>query len=177
MGQPYIGEIILVAFNFAPTNYFVCDGRLLPISQYDTLFSLLGTTYGGDGVTTFGLPDLRGRVPIAVGSGQGLTPYFLGQQAGAEAVAPLLFQLPQHTHTIDASGLTATAKCKNGPGNQQSPVGNVPAIEAMGVTATYSNAPPDSNMSAAAIAMGGTVRLGTAGANVPHDNIQPCLAI
>ena len=86
MGQPYIGEIRIFAGNFAPLGWLMCDGSLQPISEYETLFNLIGTTYGGDGQNTFGLPDLRGRVPLHMGQGAGLSPRVLGELAGAESV-------------------------------------------------------------------------------------------
>ena len=100
MGNPYIGELRIFAGNFAPRDWAFCDGRTLSISQYDTLFALLGTTYGGDGVTTFQLPDLRGRVPIHVGTDPSGITYSLGQLAGTESVTLLQSQLPQHGHIV-----------------------------------------------------------------------------
>jgi len=96
--EPFLGEIKMFAGNFAPRNWAFCDGQLLGISQYDALFSLLGTIYGGDGRTTFGLPDLRGRIPIHMGTGPGLSNYRIGQKAGAENVTLTVSQLPPHTH-------------------------------------------------------------------------------
>ena len=96
MSEPFIGEIRMFGGNFAPTGWALCDGELLPISSYSALFSLLGTTYGGNGETTFGLPDLRGRVPMHAGAGPGLSPYNLGQSGGAETVF--------HSHTLATGG-------------------------------------------------------------------------
>lgn len=106
--DPYVGEIRMFAGNFAPVGWFFCDGSLLSISQYQVLFSLLGTTYGGDGTTTFALPDLRGRIPVGVGQGTGLSNYVLGQQAGAETVTLASANLPVHTHSLNASTAAAT---------------------------------------------------------------------
>ena len=103
MSEPFIGEIRMFAGNFAPRSWALCDGQLLAISQHDALFSLLGTIYGGDGRTTFGLPDLRGRIPIHMGTGPGLTPRSLGSKAGAERVTVTSNQLPTHTHPFKAS--------------------------------------------------------------------------
>lgn len=125
MSQPYIGQILLAGFNFAPVGYAFCNGALLPIAQYDALFNLIGTTYGGDGQTTFALPDLRGRIPIGPGGSQGFT---IGQTGGTENVTLSTTQLPQHSHAIDISALTATARCRNGQGNQLTPVADAPAI-------------------------------------------------
>ncbi len=171
MSQPYVGQIILVGFNFAPNGWFPCDGRLLPISQYETLFNLIGTTYGGDGQSTFALPDLRGRVPIHQGVGQGSN-YVTGQTGGAEQVTLTTNQIPPHTHALDASHVTAAVACKAGAGNAASPVGNVQAAEAAGVTLPYSSGRPDATMSAA-LAANTTAASGLTGGSQPHDNMQP----
>ena len=107
MAEPYVGQIISVGFNFAPVGWFPCDGRALPISQYDVLYTLLGTTYGGDGVTTFALPNLNGRVPLGQGQGQGLSPYVQGQLVGTEQVSLVSANTPPHTHTISFSANNA----------------------------------------------------------------------
>src|SRR5262245_43462552 len=146
MSSPYVGQIILVGFNFAPNGFLPCDGSLQPIAQYDVLFNLIGTTYGGDGMTTFGLPDLRGRVPMAQGTGPGLTPRTIGEMGGSEASTLTTANLPVHTHAIDATDVTAAVACKTGAGNSQSPVGNIPAGEAAGVTMTYALPPADTAM-------------------------------
>jgi len=172
-----VGQIILVGFNFAPNGWAMCNGQLMAIAEFDTLFNLIGTTYGGDGETTFGLPDLRGRVPIAQGQGPGLSSYVIGQEGGVETVTVTVAQTPQHTHTIDPATLTATARCKNGLGNQQTPVGNVPAGEAADATLPYSNAAPNGNMASGAVVMSGTVTAATTGGSLPHDNLQPYLAM
>ena len=100
MSEPFIGQITLVGFNFAPRGWAFCEGQLLSISQNTALFSLLGTTYGGDGRTTFGLPDLRGRVPIGPGTGPGLPSYSWGQKGGADREALAINQMPGHSHTV-----------------------------------------------------------------------------
>src|ERR1700736_4946531 len=100
MPNPYIGQISMFGGSFAPVNYAFCNGQLLDIANNNALFSLLGTTYGGDGVTTFGLPDLRCRLPVHQGTGQGLSPYVLGQAAGNENVTLLTSQMPSHNHTF-----------------------------------------------------------------------------
>lgn len=109
MSEPFIGEIRMVGFNFAPRGWAFCDGRLLAISQFSALFSLLGTMYGGDGRTTFGLPDYRGRSPVGMGDGPGLTPIIQGEKAGIENVTILSTQMPVHTHTATASATFAVA--------------------------------------------------------------------
>ena len=176
MSSPYYAEIILVGFNYAPVGYAFCHGQLLPISQNEALFQLIGTTYGGDGQTTFGLPDLRGRVPAGVGQGPGLQSYFLGEVGGSETTTLTVQQMAAHTHTVDSSAFTATARCRNGPGNQQTPVGNVHANEAAGVTMPYSSATPNAAMSGSPAIAGGATAA-AAGGNQPHDNMQPFLVL
>jgi len=172
MSQPYLGMIILVPYNFAPRGWAFCNGQILPINQNTALFSLLGTTYGGNGQTTFALPNLQGRVPI--GQGQG---HVIGEVGGVETVTLTVNQMPTHTHVITPGGLAATSKVKNAAGNRQTPVGNVPAIEAAGVTATYSDQVPDASMGAGAIAISGNPTAATAGLSQPFDNLQPYLTM
>jgi len=118
MSEPFVGEVRMFAGNFAPRGWAFCDGQLLAVSQNDALFSLLGTIYGGDGRTTFGLPDLRGRIPIHAGHGPGLSQRRLGAKGGAEKVALTVNQLPSHDHPATATTGTATSR---------DPVGNAPA--------------------------------------------------
>ena len=177
MSTPFIGMIIMVPFTFAPRGWALCDGQLLPISQNTALFSLLGTTFGGNGQTTFALPDLRGRVPNHAGQGPGLSLFTLGQAAGSESVTLALTQMPIHTHAITLGTLAAAANVKSGPGNAASPVGNVPAGEAAGVTATYSSVAPDAAMRAGSISLTGTPAAAAAGAGLPFDIHQPYLTL
>lgn len=137
--QPYVGEIVCGAWNFAPSGWAFADGRLVPISQNTALFALLGTQYGGDGRSTFGLPDLRGRAMVNAGEGPGLSPYVQGQKSGVEAVQLTAVNLPAHTHLVTrgASSLDAS---------QQSPAGNVPAAKAR--TTLYSGATAGANLAA-----------------------------
>src|SRR5215472_4625185 len=152
MSQPYVGEIRLFGFNFAPVGWAACNGQLLAITQNETLFNLIGTTFGGDGINTFALPDLRGRVPMSLGSGVGLTARnVVGEQGGLETVTLVTSQLPAHTHAIDATGVKGAIACSSGPGNSRSPVGAVPAAEAAGVTQPYSSQPADTAMGASAV--------------------------
>jgi microcystin-dependent protein len=113
--EQYIGQILMVAFNFAPVGWALCNGQLLPIAQNTALFSLLGTTYGGDGVRTFGLPNLQSRVPVHQGQGTGLSPYVMGQIGGAESAMLTISNLPAHNHP---------ANCSNTPGPNSNPTGN-----------------------------------------------------
>lgn len=118
--EPFIGQIAMFAGNFAPRGWAFCDGQLLSIAENSALFSLLGTTYGGDGRTTFGLPDLRGRFPLHPGNGPGLTPRSLGEKGGVESVTLAANQMPSHTHTNQALAQTTA-------GTDSDPTGKVPA--------------------------------------------------
>src|SRR3954462_4667371 len=113
MAQPYVGEIRMLAGNFAPAGWMFCEGQLLPISEFETLFQLIGTTYGGDGQSTFGLPDLRGRLPLHQGNG-----FILAETGGAEQVTLTVQQIPAPTHALTAADTA---------GNAKSPAGNLPA--------------------------------------------------
>jgi microcystin-dependent protein len=153
MAQPYVGEIRMFGGNFAPAGWLFCDGSLQSISENETLFQLIGTTYGGDGQTTFALPDLRSRVPIHQGSG-----FTLAQTGGAENVTLTVNQIPAHTHPMIAS---------SNSGNTTSPTNAILTNDTQ-VTMYFSD-PPTQNMNTAAI--------GAAGGNQPHTNIQPYLCV
>ena len=127
--EPFIGMIVMFGGNFAPRSWALCDGQLLPIAQNQALFSILGTIYGGDGRTTFALPDLRGRVAMHPGSGPGLTTRSLGQKSGSETVTLNVNQIPSHRHNV---------QCDPDPGTKRVPTNAYPAGEATGVTALYS---------------------------------------
>jgi len=151
MSEPFVGEIRMFGGNFAPVGWAACDGALLAIAQNDALFALIGTTYGGDGQTTFALPDLRGRIPIHQGSG-----HTLGEISGVETVTLLSTQIPSHNHSL--VGSTAAAVSRN-------PTGNILAHTTRAIYGTGSLA-----------AMGnGSVR--PAGGALPHDNLQPYLCV
>jgi microcystin-dependent protein len=159
-GDPWVGEIALVGFNFAPVGWALCNGQLLPIVQNQALFALLGTTFGGDGITTFALPDLRGRVPIHMGQGPGLSSFTMGQVGGLESVTLLGTQIPQHTHALNASTLNGTSDV---PG-----AAAVLAKNASGVP-QYGSAAPNVTLATAAI--------GLTGGGQPHENHQPYLTM
>ena len=160
MSTPYLGEIRMFAGNFAINGWALCNGQILSISQNSALFSLLGTTYGGNGQTTFALPDLRGRVPIHMGQGPGLSNYMLGQQTGSESITLLQNQMPAHNHAVSAV---------SSGGNQASPAAGYPAVESTGTSLDYSSSNPNTTMSPGMIA--------AAGGNQPHSNIQPVLGV
>jgi microcystin-dependent protein len=150
MTEPYIGQISIVSFNFAPQGWAACDGQVMPINQNQALYALLGTTYGGNGTTTFNLPDFRGRVPLHFGAG-----ISLGGRSGEEMHTLSANEMPAHLHTVSAS---------NADPNAPLPTGNVwPAV-----TSGYAGT-PDATMNPAA--------LGTAGASQPHQNCQPYLVL
>lgn len=157
--EPYIGQIILVGFNFAPRGFAFCHGQLLSIAQYQALFSLLGTTYGGDGRSTFALPDLRGRAPIGFGAGPGLTPRTLGQRSGLESNVLNVNNLPAHNHTVSL----AVAE----EGNTDDPNGHYIAGNG---TQSFTTA-PDSNKNL------GPSNSGNTGGSSAVNNMQPYLAM
>jgi microcystin-dependent protein len=160
MAEPFIGQIIMAGFNFAPRGYALCNGQLLSIAQNTALFSLLGTTFGGDGRVTFGLPDLRGRAPIHQGQGPGLTNRTMGEVAGEETHTLISTEMPMHNHLLNCTDTLA---------NQSGPGAHIHAQESQGATQTYSSANPDKSMNPASIGM--------AGGNHPHNNMQPYLVI
>ncbi len=123
MSEPFIGEVRAVGFNFAPRGWALCAGQLMSIAQNTALFSLLGTTFGGDGVTTFGLPDYRGRSPVGMGNGPGLSPISQGEVSGTENTTLLISQMPAHTHVASGAQTASDANA-----TQASPSGAVPAI-------------------------------------------------
>jgi microcystin-dependent protein len=173
MSDQFLGEIRLFAGNFAPRGWHLCDGTVMPINQNTALFSLLDVNYGGNGTTTFALPDLRGRVAIGTGQGPGLSNRSVGQQVGAVSATLTVGQLPPHTHTA-ATGTLALA-ASSARGNVQSPAGAVPAAEAAGVTATYSAGPSDTTMAAAALT--GAPALASTGGGQPVSVEQPYLVV
>ncbi|HFD12778.1 MAG TPA: phage tail protein [Crenotrichaceae bacterium] len=173
MSEPFIAEIIMFGGNFAPRSWGFCSGQLLAISQNTALFSLLGTTYGGDGRTTFSLPDLRGRVPVHSGQGPGLSSYRPGQRGGVENVTLSVLQMPAHTHaaTVD---LKARLNAEKGPANSNNPAGNMIASHAGGNAFKPYNPNIDKLMADQSITDNGTtVTNANAGGGQPHTNLQP----
>jgi len=171
MASPFVAEIRIFGFNFAPHGWAVCNGQLLPISQNTALFSLLGTTYGGDGKSTFALPNLQGSAPMHIGRNQpgpGLQVYDLGQQAGEPSVTLLESEMPMHTHVPMVSSTQGTLPAA-GPANQlgKSAQGNIVTGETQGKF--YSSGQP-----AGALAF---QSLNAAGSTLPHNNIMPSLVL
>lgn len=155
MAQPYVGEIRMFGGNFAPAGWMFCEGQLLPISENETLFQLIGTTYGGDGQETFALPDLRGRLPIHQGNN-----FILAETGGVEEVTLTVQQIPAHTHPLLAN---------SGQADSGTPTGRVCAEEALVGVDFYIESPPTVNMAAQAIS--------TVGGSQPHTNFQPYLCV
>lgn len=151
MGQPYVGEIRIFAGNFAPAGWMFCEGQLLPISEYETLFNLIGTTYGGDGQSTFALPDMRGRLPVHMGSG-----FTLAETGGVEEVTLTVSQIPAHLHTVVATTNSTTASLPGGNFLASGPV-------------IYDQNNSGNNTMAPAI--------GPTGGSQPHSNFQPYLCL
>ncbi|MDH5822687.1 tail fiber protein [Luteimonas sp. RD2P54] len=162
MSTPFVGEIRMFGFGRTPLGWQACDGSLLPISEYEMLFMLVGTTYGGDGQNTFGVPDLRGRLPVSQGQGPGLGNYTLGQTGGAETVTLTQTQLPAHSHPLQATTATATAVTP-GPGLLPGAVGG----DTFYVSTTAGN-------TAAAMS---SQMLRPMGGSQPHENCMPTLTV
>lgn len=158
--QPFVGEIAIFAGNFAPAGWEFCRGQLLPISENEALFQLIGTTYGGDGQETFALPNLQSRVPVHMGSGPGLSTYQLAEAAGVESVSLSTQQIPSHTHTLSASA---------SPGTSASPLGTALADSGSG-SAQYTQ-------STTSLVKQPTQPLGVVGGSQPHENMQPYLVV
>ena len=159
MSNQYVGEVRLVGFNFAPVTWAKCDGTIVAISQNDTLFNLIGTTYGGDGQSTFALPNLQGRIPVHQGTSNIGSTYVMGQLGGVENVTITSSTYPTHNHTLSASA------------NQGGPMS--PASNVLGqLTNAYSNQAPSS-----ANVMNNAVLGNSPGSSLPHDNLQPYLVL
>ena len=160
MADPFVAEIRIFPFNFAPSGWAFCDGQLLPISQNTALFSLLGTTYGGNGMSNFALPDLQGRAAMHPGQGPGLSLYDLGETGGAETIALLESEIPSHNHTISVSDIA---------GNSTTPANNSLAIGAKGTPLYAPISGATAKMSAYTIT--------PVGGDQPHNNMQPYLTM
>lgn len=169
MSQPFVGQVIMFGGNFAPAGWMMCSGQIIPISENDVLFQLIGTTYGGDGQSTFALPDLRGRVPVHQGQGAGLSNYVIGQASGAESVTLNTNQIPQHNHMMLTTAQTATAATPS--------TGTIMANENVsnGSNNPYTYAPYNAGTPAQQPLSGASIA--QTGGNQPHNNIQPVLTV
>jgi len=179
MAEPYVGQISLFAGDFAPRGYALCDGQRLPISQNTALFSVIGTFYGGDGVTTFQLPNLQDSVPVHQGEGVGLSPYEVGQTGGSTTVTLTIPQIPAHTHPIGASALAATTGTPSPTAvlavASAAAYGSESDVRPLGSQLVGGGPPHDD-------AFGSTSDLRPMGSQLvggglPHDNVQPCLRL
>jgi len=159
MSSPFVAEIRILPYNFPPTGWATCDGQLMPISQNTALFSLLGTFYGGDGKSTFALPDLQDSVAMQQGQGPGLSERFLGESSGVPFVSLLTSEMPLHSHTLNDSTKPAT---EASPGGQY-------VAKGAGVGIYDTNAQPTTNLDPQALAI--------AGGSLPHNNMQPFLTV
>lgn len=160
MSEPFVAEIRIFGFNFAPTGWAFCNGQLMPISQNTALFSLIGTFYGGNGVSTFGLPNLQGRAVMSQGQGPGLSNRVLGEMGGSTTVSLLPGELPSHTHAVSVAAVAdANADRSNATGNVLAKPGD----------SSYASSGATTTMSAASS--------GIAGAGAPHNNMQPYLVL
>ncbi len=167
MSQPFVGQVIMFGGNFAPSGWMICSGQTLPISEYETLFQLIGTTYGGDGQETFQLPSLGGRVPVHMGQGGGLSNYVIGQTGGTESVTLTTQQIPSHTHGALANANQGTITTPT--------VNSILATEAVsnGSNNPFTYAPYDSTSQ---VTLPGTAIAQTGGSQ-PHENVQPILTV
>jgi len=161
MSDPFVAEIRMFGFNFSPTGWALCDGQLLPISQNTALFSLLGTTYGGDGKSTFALPDLQGSTPLMFGQLKGGSEYFEGQQSGAETVTLLTSEMPVHTHSLQADGFDT--------GDGRTPGPTFSLAKTSPGNAYKSATTPLAAMNIQALAINGS--------SFPHNNMMPYLTV
>jgi len=158
MSDQFVAEIRIFPFNFPPTGWAFCDGQLMPLSQNTALFSLLGTTYGGDGKSTFALPDMQGNAPMQPGQGQGLSQRFLGEESGVESITLLVSEIPLHNHIVNVSGASAT---DDAPAGERFAVGSGVGMYgpfAANATLAFQALPP-------------------AGGGLPHNNMQPYLTL
>lgn len=165
---PFVGEIQIFAGNFAPVGWAICDGSLRSIAENDVLFALIGTTYGGDGVTTFALPDLRGRIPVDQGQGPGLSNYAMGQMAGTESVTLTTAQIPAHSHTE-----AITLPVSSALGDKDTPVNNYFTVNPSRGSEFSANHPNAQMGSALNISGNSDV----SGSNQPHENRMPYLVV
>jgi microcystin-dependent protein len=157
MTEPFLGEIRIFAGNFPPKGYAFCQGQILSIQQNAALFSLLGTQYGGNGTTNFGLPDLRGRAPLGQGQGPGLSAYSVGEQIGTESVALTTPEMPAHNHTLQTTNAAANRSNANG------------AMLAVAKDPIYAAPPPSAVLNPGSLSL--------AGGSTPHENMQPFLTL
>lgn len=173
--DPLLGSISMFAGNFAPRGWALCNGQLLPISQNTALFSILGTTYGGDGRTTFALPDLRGRVPVSSGRGPGLSERSLGSRSGQEYHTLNILEMPTHNHIAQGAVKVSSANSTKATATENSSISTpgLPGGRGFDATMGFNDATPDISLNAAS----NNVSILNNGSNQPHNNMQPYLTI
>ncbi|PKH52788.1 phage tail protein [Tenacibaculum sp. Bg11-29] len=171
--DPFLGQIVLFGGNFAPRGWALCEGQLLPISQYSALFSILGTIYGGDGRTTFALPDLRGRAAISSGRGPGLSDRRLGSRSGQETHTLTIPEMPSHNHSAQGTVKVSSADSTKTAATADSSIATPGAQVGRGFTATmgFNDATPDISLNAPS----NSVTVNNNGGNLAHNNMQPYL--
>ena len=185
MADYYIGQIMIGGWNFAPRNTVFCNGQLIAIAQNTALFSLLGTTYGGNGTSTFGIPGLRGRAVMGQGNGPGLTPRVLGEAAGSEAVTLLQTEIPAHIHTatftstsaLNSAQVPATSQQATASAGSILATGSDGAANPVAVPRIYAPAASTPSVPLGGLNVAGTVNLGGFLGGQPHSNMQPYLAV
>ncbi|WP_243666976.1 phage tail protein [Pseudomonas brassicae] len=189
MSDPFLGEIRMVGFNFNPYGWAQCQGQMLPLNQNTALFALLGTNFGGDGVSTFAVPDFRSRIPVGFGTGAGLPTYEMGQKGGAIAMAELASTLAQHAHTVSLTvNGAATLQVVNAPATSSTPLANgYLAIPDDGQGGTFNlyhsgilangQPAPKINLSAPAVVAAGTGQTSISGQSVPYSLLNPYLSV
>jgi microcystin-dependent protein len=184
MTEPFIGQIIQGGWNFAPRGYLFCSGQQLGIAQNTALFSLLGTTFGGNGTTTFGLPNLQGRSMMGTGNGAGLSPVVLGEQGGVENVTLLTTQIPIHTHVANFDGSTSTLQGTNVRATTQAPqAGSLlgrafdNGVNGAAIPLIYAPAGSAATATLGGLNIAGTITVNPTGGSQPHTNRSPYLGI
>lgn len=179
--EGYLAEVRYFAGNFAPMGWMFCQGQTLSIAQHDALYALIGATYGGDGVTTFMLPNFAGRAGVGIGQGPGLTNRVLGQQFGTEAETLTSQQMPQHTHgnNLPVSGLTLNVSAIDATKTDPAVGDHLANLNETGINyLAYTAAAPDTALAAQSVDTSGvTVNMANVGSSLPHDNMQPFLAL
>lgn len=160
MAEQFIGQIMVTAFDFAPQGWALCNGQSMPVQQYLSLFGVIGTSFGGNGVTTFNLPDFRSRIPVGAGQGPSTSAYTIGQSGGTETVTLDMSEIPAHTHTVP---------CNDDLANTTVAGGAVWGVEPQGVLAFYTDKPADGTM--------GPTTVSSAGSGLPHLNLQPFICL
>lgn len=175
--DPILGQILPFGFNFEPRGWAYCQGQLMAISANTALFSLLGTTYGGDGRSTFALPDLRGRVMVGMGQGPGGSNYVIGSAGGSETTTLTTSNLPAHNHPASFGGSSVTVKASSTAGSSPSPSSRGNVLGSLTTGSLYNNSTPDVALNVGTDGVTGTVTVGNAGSNVAFNNMQPFLTV